>query len=73
MRTQKLRGELAAAKKAAEHYLGQADLAHRMEKKGRLPGSATGASAASGEAKAVVEAPRRRFVQKKVIDGSGGM
>jgi len=83
IRSQKLRAELAGAKKEAEHYLGQVELAHKMEKKGRLPGAAAAAAAAAAARGAASEAaappkleqPRRSFKQRQPLvahDGGGG-
>jgi hypothetical protein len=64
VRTAKLRAELSSAKKEAEHYLGQVDLARQLQKKEKAGGAGDGAPGAASAA------PRRQFKQRRVLDGT---
>ena len=57
IRSQKLRAEISNAKKEAEHYLSNVDLAQKMEKKGRLGKNVDG-----------TEEMRRNYSQKKIFE-----
>lgn len=63
VRTAKLRAELSSAKKEAEHYLGQVDLARQLQKKEKAGGGGDGVPGATS-------APRRQFKQRRVLDGT---
>lgn len=63
VRTAKLRAELSSAKKEAEHYLRQVDLARQLQKKEKAGGGGDGAPGATS-------APRRQFKQRRVLDGT---